>query len=278
LNELALFAGAGGGILGGTLLGWRTVCAVEINAFCARRLMQRQNEGHLAPFPIWDDVCSFDGHPWRGLVDVVSGGFPCQDISSANPNAEGIDGERSGLWSHMFRIGCQIRPRYWLLENSPMLVGRGLARILGNFASVGYHARWGCFYAADVGAPHPRERIFLVASDANRNGEPTLSVHDEVAKLRKVDAISISSDAGKAFSDPNVFGCEGSISETVLPEPRIQGQSPRVLEGWNLGWPISESCVVRVDDGVAQRVDRTRAVGNGQVPDVVRFAWRTLNP
>jgi DNA (cytosine-5)-methyltransferase 1 len=83
LRELALFAGAGGGILGGLLLGWRTVAAVELNEYCARVLMERQNEGHLPPFPIWDDVRTFDGGPWRGLVDVVSGGFPCQDISCA---------------------------------------------------------------------------------------------------------------------------------------------------------------------------------------------------
>ena len=83
MNELALFAGAGGGILGGHLLGWRTVCAVERDAYCARRLMQRQNEGHIPPFPIWDDVRTFDGREWRGIVDVVSGGFPCQAHSSA---------------------------------------------------------------------------------------------------------------------------------------------------------------------------------------------------
>src|SRR3990172_6916360 len=103
MRELALFAGAGGGILGGVLLGWRTVCAVEINAFCARRLMQRQNEGHLSPFPVWDDVRIFDGKPWRGIVDVVSGGFPCQDISAAG-TGDGIDGERSGLWREFKRI------------------------------------------------------------------------------------------------------------------------------------------------------------------------------
>ncbi|MCA9180554.1 MAG: DNA cytosine methyltransferase, partial [Planctomycetales bacterium] len=74
LNELALFAGAGGGILGGKLLGWRTVCAVEIDAYCRRVLMQRQNDGVLDPFPIWDDVRTFDGHAWRGKVDVVSAG------------------------------------------------------------------------------------------------------------------------------------------------------------------------------------------------------------
>jgi len=83
MNELALFAGAGGGILGGKLLGWRTVCAVEWEQYPASVLCARQNDGLLPPFPIWDDVQTFDGHPWRGIIDVVSGGFPCQDISAA---------------------------------------------------------------------------------------------------------------------------------------------------------------------------------------------------
>ena len=83
MNELALFAGAGGGILGGHLLGWRTVCAVEIEPYAAGVLIARQNDGLLPPFPIWDDICTFDGRPWRGIVDVVSGGFPCTDISCA---------------------------------------------------------------------------------------------------------------------------------------------------------------------------------------------------
>jgi DNA (cytosine-5)-methyltransferase 1 len=83
MNELALFAGAGGGILGGHLLGWRTVCAVEWEQYPASVLCARQNDGLLPPFPIWDDVCTFDGNPWRGIVQVISGGFPCQDISAA---------------------------------------------------------------------------------------------------------------------------------------------------------------------------------------------------
>jgi len=83
MNELALFAGAGGGILGGKLLGWRTVCAVEWEAYPASVLCARQNDGLLPPFPVWDDVQTFDGKPWRGIVDVVSGGFPCQDLSVA---------------------------------------------------------------------------------------------------------------------------------------------------------------------------------------------------
>nr|WP_235769080.1 DNA cytosine methyltransferase [Escherichia coli] len=118
---MALFAGAGGGILGGYLLGWRTVCAVERDAYAAQVLAQRQNDGILRPFPIWSDVRSFDGKPWRGIVDVVSGGFPCQDISAAGKGA-GIDGEKSGLWRHMARIISEVRPRFVLVENSPLLV------------------------------------------------------------------------------------------------------------------------------------------------------------
>ena len=131
MNELALFAGAGGGILGGKLLGWRTVCAVERDAYAAAVLAQRQNDGHLDPFPIWSDVCSFDGRPWRGIVDVVSGGFPCQDISSAGKGA-GITGARSGLWKEMARIVGEVRPRYVSVENSPTLTSRGLGTVLGS--------------------------------------------------------------------------------------------------------------------------------------------------
>ena len=164
MNELALFAGGGGGILGGTLLGWKTVCAVERNAYCARRLMQRQNEGHLPPFPIWDDVCTFDGHPWRGVVDVVSGGFPCQDVSCAG-KGDGLEGERSGLWVEMRRIIREVRPRFAFVENSPMLVNRGLGRILGDLDEMGFDARWGSFTGKDEGAPIERERIFIACAN-----------------------------------------------------------------------------------------------------------------
>lgn len=83
MRELALFAGAGGGILGGKLLGWRTVCAVELNPYCRSVLLARQRDGILEPFPIWDEIRTFDGRQWRGWVDVVSGGFPCQAFSTA---------------------------------------------------------------------------------------------------------------------------------------------------------------------------------------------------
>jgi DNA (cytosine-5)-methyltransferase 1 len=166
LNELALFAGAGGGILGGHLLGWNCVCAVEWEPYPAGVLIARQNEGFLPPFPIWDDVQTFDGRPWRGIVDVVSGGFPCQDISSAKgPGAKGIKGERSGMWVHMARILGEVRPRYALVENSPNLTFRGLDVVLADLAALGYDAAWGVYSAADVGARHIRERIWIVAAD-----------------------------------------------------------------------------------------------------------------
>jgi DNA (cytosine-5)-methyltransferase 1 len=120
MNELALFAGSGGGILGGHLLGWRTVAAVEIEDYPRRVLLQRQADGLLPRFPIWDDICTFDGHPWRGKVDVISGGFPCQDISAAG-KGDGLDGERSGLWTEMARLVGEVRPRFVFVENSPML-------------------------------------------------------------------------------------------------------------------------------------------------------------
>jgi DNA (cytosine-5)-methyltransferase 1 len=161
MNELALFAGAGGGILGGKLLGWRTVCAVEWEPYPASVLCARQNDKILAPFPIWDDVRTFDGKPWRGIVDVVSGGFPCQDISAAGHGA-GISGSRSGLWSEMARIIGEVQPRYAFVENSPMLTSRGLGTVLGDLAAMGFDARWGVISAADVGAPHLRERIWIV--------------------------------------------------------------------------------------------------------------------
>lgn len=168
LREMALFAGAGGGILGGKLLGWECVCAVEWEPYPAAVLAARQNEGFLPPFPIWDDVQTFDGRPWRGLVDVVSGGFPCQDISAAGKGA-GIEGERSGMWKHMARIIGEVRPRYVLVENSPVLTSRGLDVVLGDLAALGYDAEWGVLGAADAGAPHQRDRIWVLAyTDSSR--------------------------------------------------------------------------------------------------------------
>jgi len=207
LNELALFAGAGGGILGGKLLGWRTVCAVEWDGYARDVLVARQNDGCLEAFPIWDDVQTFDGNPWRGIVDVVSGGFPCQDISCAGKGA-GIDGERSGMWKHMARIIGEVRPQYAFVENSPMLVGRGLAIVLADLAEMGYDTEWGIVGAHHVSAPHRRDRIWILASHSSQlfshvsEHNPEISLGGEsISKLRN-------NSRKDDVSDSNLCGCD----------------------------------------------------------------------
>ena len=394
LRELALFAGAGGGILGGHLLGWRTVCAVEWDAYAASVLVARQNDGHLAPFPIWDDVQTFDGRPWQGRVDVVSGGFPCQDISSAGRGA-GIDGERSGMWKHMARIIGEVRPRHVLVENSPVLTSRGLGRVLGDLAALGYDAQWGVLGAHHVGAPHKRDRIWIVAhangsaeaqrgkraddarGGAQRDGDgggsashrgkgsdagawqgardvahakgmgvarggvhggnviPSLDgrtaggavaggagpahvaharhvrggnwaqpnkqesaafagrsedVGDaEVARLEgRLDAEPVSpgldggswqasSAEGMAYAERERQQGPGSQWYARDPAEDGQGETDHAFaeHAWHV-WGI-EPGMGRVAHGVARRVDRLRAIGNGQVPSVAALAWRILN-
>lgn len=173
LRTLHLFAGAGGGILADLLLGHHPVCAVEIEPYCQQVLSARQKDGHLPWFPIFDDVQIFDGKPWRGLVDVVTGGFPCQDISCAG-KGKGLGGERSGLWGEMRRIIGEIRPSYAFVENSPMLTVRGLDRVLGDLAEMGYDAEWGVVSAADCGAAHVRERIWILAHSSEARSKRCL--------------------------------------------------------------------------------------------------------
>ena len=259
MNELALFAGAGGGILGGHLLGWRTVCAVEWEPYAASVLVQRQNDGILPPFPIWDDVQTFDGRPWRGIVDVVSGGFPCQDISTAGKGA-GIDGERSGMWREMARIIGQVRPQYVYVENSPLLVGRGLAVVLGDLAAMGFDARWGVLGAAGVGAPHQRDRIWVVA-DSNRERK----LQQEGSESNERRRIG---NGGNEMAYANSAQRQGDKCTKRSKAQRTNACKP----SW---WKV-EPNVGRVADGVAARVDRLKAIGNGQVPAVAATAWNLL--
>ena len=171
-NVLSLFSGYGGLDLGIGLAvpGARTVCFVEREAYAAAVLAARMAEGALASAPVWGDVCTFDGRPWRSVVDCVTGGFPCQDISLAGKGA-GIEGERSGLWKEYARIVGEVRPRFVFVENVAALASRGLDVVLADLAALGFDAEWGVFRASDMGAPHRRERLFILArrrvDDAN---------------------------------------------------------------------------------------------------------------
>lgn len=231
MNELALFAGAGGGILGGKLLGWRTVCAVEWEPYARDVLVARQNDGSLDPFPIWDDVQTFDGQPWRGRVDVVSGGFPCQDISSSGKGA-GIDGDRSGMWFHMARIVGEVRPRFVFVENSPLLVGRGLARVLSDLAQMGYNAAWGVVGADSAGLPHHRSRLWLVAdSDSKQRGEP----QERPNSIRLPFSVE-QTTVGEWIPEPAILGENHGVAAIVDRCKAVgNGQSPQAAaNAWRI--------------------------------------------
>jgi DNA (cytosine-5)-methyltransferase 1 len=222
MNELALFAGAGGGILGGHLLGWRTVCAVEWEAYPASVLCARQNDGLLPPFPIWDDVQTFDGKPWREIVDVVSGGFPCQD---------------------------EVQPRFVFVENSPMLTSRGLGRVLGDLAEMGFDARWGVLGGDSIGINTKRERIWILAH-SNKIGR-------NATRKRKVD---------KKFQVKTNFPWKNSSDRE---------NNLRILRSRYSDEVLSRD--FRGVDDMAQRMDTLGAIGNGQIPGVAATAWRILS-
>lgn len=235
LREIALFAGAGGGILGSQLLGHRIVCAVERNAYAATLLARRQNDGLLPAFPVWSDVTTFDGRPWKGRADIVSGGFPCQDISCAGKGA-GIDGERSGLWSEGARIIGEVEPAIVWLENSPMLTSRGLGRVLGDLAAMGFDAKWGVLGAREAGFTHQRDRMWIFATHPERR------------------------QRGQQQHDG--------------PGGRVGGQQQPFA--WDRHWIDVFTGVRGNGHGLARNVDRTDAIRNGQVPRVVVRAWEAL--
>lgn len=224
MNELALFAGAGGGLLASNMLGHNIVCAVERDEYCIEVLIQRQNERVLQPFPIWDDICTFDGRPWRGTVDLVSGGFPCQAFSSA---ARGRNIAEKDLWGQMRRVIGEVQPKCVFAEN---VSERAILQAQDDLLEIGYNSSYIKLSAKDVGADHERERFWLLA-----------------------------------YTD---YYCE--LCRTFYAETQV------VQELRNSVWETFPG-ELRVSDGVAFRLDRIKALGNGQVPLVAASAWIELH-
>lgn len=251
MRELHLFAGAGGGILGGILLGHTCVCAVEIEPYCRKVLLQRQRDGLLPRFPIWDDVRTFDGRPWRGRVDVVCGGFPCQDISIAG-NGDGITGERSGLWKEMVRVIGDVRSRYVFVENSPAITHRGLGVVTGDLVKLGYDCAWGIFSAGELGFEHERQRFFLHADSDQGND----------IGIRMPNRSGQNQGLGKRIRRENSEQWKSRLCE--LDAMDVVSFCDSYAEGR------------RIFHGLANGMDRLGAIGNGQVPSVAALAWRTL--
>jgi DNA (cytosine-5)-methyltransferase 1 len=287
--ELELFAGAGGGILGGMLLGHTCVGACEIEEYPRRVLLARQRDGLLPEFPIWDDITTFrSDNPecseyfefLRSIREelVIKGGFPCQDISSAGSGA-GIDGERSGLWKEMCRIICEIRPCKALLENSPLLVGRGLAVVISDLAEIGYGIKWTVLGSDNAGAFHHRKRLWGLASNAEKlqcngseSGHGGPVVTKEIPKPGDC-SVSMVANADRLRSQES-----WSRKQQVKNQKESNRKANITVSGIIAGeWTVSKPVLCRGDDGLVNSVDRLKAIGNGQDPRVVRLAWDILS-
>ena len=237
-------------MLAGHLLGWTTIGYVEIDKYCQQVIAQRIKDEIFKEAPIFTDVREFiqsgAADEYEGVTDVVTAGFPCQPFSVAG-KGKGKDDSRN-LWPETVEIIRRVRPRYAFLENVPgLLTHKYIGRIFGELAEAGYDARWCVLGADDVGAPHRRKRLWILAdSDSSR-------------LQRRVPDGVIDTEGRKEQGD-------GRLTE------RGAGG-----EGYgNSVWP-TESDVGRVAHGLAHRVDRLKAIGNGQVPRVAATAWTILS-
>jgi DNA (cytosine-5)-methyltransferase 1 len=302
MNELSLFTGVGGGLLGTMLLGWQCVGAVEFADYPVRVLEARQNDGHLEKFPIWHmDIREFNERiapMYRGVVDVVSAGFPCQPFSVAGQQ-RGADDPRN-MWPATIECIRLVRPRFCFLENVPGLLNSGyFGTILGDLAESGYDARWRILSAAELGAPHKRDRLWIVGH-TQHNGFPAVEklrgdekTGDQWGKEEQKET-GESEGANRPPDVPGVhrsaYGSKQDVADAISqqpswrhnwPERRQRGASQPGEEGWPGNdaaneWWQAEPNVGRVAHGVAARVDRLKALGNGQVPAVVATAWLLL--
>lgn len=354
LAGLALCAGVGGLELGLQLaLGrrYRTVGYVEREAFAASVLVARMADQALEPAPVWDDLETFDGTSWRGRVDLISAGFPCQPFSAAG-RGRGIEDDR-WLWPHVARVISEASPGFVFCENVPPLVRRGLHRVLDDLAALGFDVQWTRLAAAAVGATHRRDRLWILAY---RHGQRLPSLRrrpDDVEHDPDGPSRAALADSGRSRLEPQPRGgvsrqgpharrppapdhqpqrdgegladTQGDTGRARLREgppsngtgriglgeppdssgdladptsPRRQGRlhrpttgqqgPPQPGDGLPL-WPPGpddhaawaeiaavdgpQPSVRRVADGLAHRVDRLHAIGNGVVPLVAAHAF-----
>lgn len=154
----SLFSGIGGFDLAAEWMGWENVFHCELDEY-ARKTFKRHWKNSIS----YHDITKTDFTIHRGAIDVLTGGFPCQDISSANFKSTGIVGNRSGMWSHFARAIQEINPRYCVIENSPNLLKKGFEKVLYDLSGIGYNAQWECISASAFGFPHRRKRLYIVA-------------------------------------------------------------------------------------------------------------------
>jgi DNA (cytosine-5)-methyltransferase 1 len=259
LSVGSLFSGIGGFDLGLERAGMRVAWQCEADEFC-RRVLTR----HWPDVPCYPDVRELRADD-VGRVDVLCGGFPCQDISSAGLRA-GITGARSGLWGEYARLVGELRPRYVIVENVADLLARGMGTVLADLAALGYDAEWDCIPASAVGAPHQRDRVWIVAYP-NSKGQHGLAVDAQVASPPQLLV-----DTDRAGWE-NAQGRPGSSEPDGRPVP-----GPDALGRWAHVW-ATEPDVGRVVDGVSVGLDsgrRIRSLGNALVPQIAEWLGRRI--
>jgi DNA (cytosine-5)-methyltransferase 1 len=248
VNELSLFTGAGGGVLGTHhLLGWKTLGYVEYEEYCQKVIRQRIADGLLDAAPIFGDIRKFisDGYAeaYQGMVDVVTAGFPCQPFSVAGKQA-GAD-DPCNMWPQTIECIRIIRPQFAFLENVPGLLASGyFGTVLGDLSAAGYDQRWGVFSSCSHGAPHMRRRLFMVSNAGGMGWNNVSQIHD------------------------------GTSKETPgQRNARIKANLRTLIDG-----NVAEKCPngIRIGNVMADELDRIKAVGNGQDPIVAATAWKIL--
>lgn len=283
MNVLSLFAGIGGLDLGLERAGMTVVGQVEIDPFCQQVLAK-----HWPEVPRHDDVRSFEQW-WPGAVrppvDLVCGGFPCQPFSTAGLKAGVID-ERWG-WPWFADVVRLVRPSYVVVENVAALLRdrEAFGWLLADLAAFGFDASWDCIPAAAVGAPHRRDRLFLVAYPAGGglSDQPTGGSRRALS-VGTVAGAGVRADGGDPAEGAQLAGRGPGVVAPVLADPNGIGRFGRAWFAGPAGWPEpansggwpTEPDVARVAHGVPRGVDRRRALGNAVVPQVAEHIGRLV--
>lgn len=290
VKVLDLFSGIGGFSLGLERAGMETVAFCEIEPYCQKVLRK-----HWPDVPIFDDVKTLtaDALQRSGIaVDVIAGGFPCQDLSHAGKRA-GLAGERSGLWSEFRRLIGELRPRYVIAENVPGLLGNGMATVLRDLAALRYDASWECIPAAAVGAPHRRDRVWIVGH-ANQDSQSVSTVNAKASELSGVvsNAREIRCNSGRSkqplqgawvggetlLGDTKQLRCSEMVEPIPARTKRKRTTNQVDYSGspeWRSWWAF-EPELGRVVDGVPNRVDRVAALGNAVVPQIPELIGKAI--
>jgi DNA (cytosine-5)-methyltransferase 1 len=274
-----LFSGIGGFSLGLERAGMQTVAFCEID-----KVAQQVLRKHWPNVPIFDDVKTLKGEQ-LGTIDVICGGFPCQDLSFAGKGA-GLTGARSGLWGEFHRLIKEIKPSWVIIENVAALRSRGLDKVLGSLAEIGYDAEWHCVPASAVGAPHQRDRVWIVAypqchglfaSSITGGVEETVRQEPPGSdNALNIEGTSSVSPTRANVADADILGTQIQVERRHSGQQVFRGSS----EAWRIAvgqcWSV-EPNVGRVANGVSNRSHRIKQLGNAVVPQIPELIGRAIN-